>query len=138
MRSSRVFSNLGYVGAVHMIRIALSLVIGILVIRHLGPEAYGKLSVALALAFILGTITSVAPNTLVVRELTNRAAGDANTVIGTALALRLAAAAFHVVLALVAIVLLRHDTEIGLAVILVAVGSFGTAFETTGATLTLK
>ena len=122
MRSSRVFSNLGYVGAVHVIRMVLSLVIGILVIRHLGPEAYGKLSVALALAFILGTITSIAPNTLVVRELTNRAAGDANTVIGTALAIRLATAGIHVLLALVAIVLLRHEVEIGVAVILVAAG----------------
>ncbi len=138
MRSSRVFSNLGYVGAVHMIRMVLSLVIGILVIRHLGPEAYGKLSVALALAFILGTITSIAPNTLVVRELSNQADGVATTVIATALTIRLAASAVHVVLALVAIVLLRHDAEIGLAVILIAAGSFGTAFESTGAVLTLK
>lgn len=138
MKSSRVFSNLGYVGAVHVIRMVLSLVIGILVIRHLGPEAYGKLSVAMALAFILGTITSIAPNTLVVRELANRAAGDTTTVIATALAIRLAAAGMHVLLALLAIVLLRHEVEIGLAVVLIAAGSFGTAFAVTGAVLESK
>lgn len=138
MRSTRVFSNLGYVGAVHVIRMVLSLVIGILVIRHLGPEAYGKLSVAMALAMILGIAASIAPNTLVVRELTDRSAAGTTTIIGTALAIRLVAAVIHVVLALLAVVLLRHETEIGLAVILVAAGSFGTAFEVTGAALTVK
>lgn len=137
MRLPRSFQSLGYVGTVHIIRMVLSLVIGIQVIRHLGPEAYGKLSVAMALAVILGIPNSVAPNSLVVRELANRAAGDAATVIRTALAMRLAGAGLHLILALAAIILLRHSGEVGLAVILIAAGSFGTAFSVTGASLEL-
>ena len=132
-----VFKSLGYVGTVHVIRTVLSLVIGIHVISHLGPEAYGKLSVAMALAMILGMPNSLAPNSLVVRELANRAVGDAATVIRTALAIKLAAAAVHVVLALGAIALLRHGTEISLAVVLIAAGSFGSAFGVTGSALEL-
>ena len=138
MRLKSIFNNLGYIGTVHAIRTVLSLVIGIQVIRHLGPEDYGKLSVAMALAIILGMPNSLAPTSLVVRELANRAAGEAATVIRTALAIKLAAAAGHVALALGAIALLRHGTDISLAVVMIAAGSFGTAFAVTGAALELE
>ena len=131
------FRNVGYVGAVQVIRMALSLLIGIQVIRHLGPEAYGWLSIAMALALVISMPTSVAPNVLVVRELANRAAGERSNVIATALALRLTGAVLHVVLALAAIVLLAHDADIGNAVVLIAAGSFASAFAVTGAALEL-
>lgn len=137
MRLSRAFNNLGHVGVVHVIRTVLSLVIGIQMIKHLGPEAYGKLSVAIAIVGILGVTMGIAPETIIVRQLARGSIRDGAAVIRTALAIKLAAAALHVVLAIAAIAVLRYGAEINAAVAMIAMGSFGTAFAVTGTALML-
>lgn len=84
-------------------RLALGLFVGVLVIRHLGPEDNGLLQSGLALAAILGTGIELGLESIVRRELVRRPE-HAGTLLGTATGLRLAA----LVPATIAFFLLYH------------------------------
>lgn len=68
----------------------LSLIVGLLITRYLGPKLFGDLSFALALVAITAAVGALGLDTFIIREIINEPA-KRDEILGTALWLRLAA-----------------------------------------------
>lgn len=77
----------------------LSLIVGLLITRYLGPQLFGDLSFALALVAITAAVGALGLDTFIVREIINEPA-KRDEILGTALWLRLAANALLIPLTL--------------------------------------
>lgn len=66
---ARILSNASWMMAEQVIRMAINLVVSVLIARHLGPEAFGHLSYALALTSLLAIVGTLGLNRICVREL---------------------------------------------------------------------
>ena len=65
----RVLANTAWLSGHQVLRLAVGLMVGILVARHLGPEQFGMYSFALALVAIASSISSLAADSVVTREI---------------------------------------------------------------------
>lgn len=83
-------ANSGWLMLDRVLRMALAVLVGAWVARHLGPERYGELAYVLALIAMLQAVAALGLDGIVVRDLARRPA-DAAPILGTALRLRLAA-----------------------------------------------
>ncbi len=88
----RAIDNSFWLFADQILRMALGLVVGVWMARHLGPEDFGWLNYAIATVGVVGSLTSLSVGPIVVRELVHEPAAAAGW-LGTAWALRAAGAA---------------------------------------------
>ena len=65
----KYFSNTSWLLGERILRMGVSLFVGIYVIRYLGPEKFGLLSYAIGFVMLFGTIASFGLNEILVREL---------------------------------------------------------------------
>jgi O-antigen/teichoic acid export membrane protein len=65
----KYFSNTSWLLGERILRMGVSLFVGIYVIRYLGPEKFGLLSYALGFVMLFGTIASFGLNEILVRDL---------------------------------------------------------------------
>jgi len=79
-------------------RIISGILVGILVVRYLGAEQYGIISLGLSVIAILTIISTLGLDSLVVRELLTRK-DDSNKILGTAFLLRLFGSLWVILLA---------------------------------------
>lgn len=109
--SPAVRRNIGWLAGEKLLRIAVAVLVGAWVARHLGPERFGVLSYAIAFVAIFQAACQLGLDAIVVRDIAQRPA-DAPAVLGTALRLRLAAGMLGSATALATMALLRPgDTE---------------------------
>lgn len=85
---TRIARNLSWLVAGRAFRAVVSLSVGVLVARYLGPEGFGLLSFALAFVFFFGFLVDLGLRQVLVRELT-RNAGEADEILGTAFLMKL-------------------------------------------------
>jgi PST family polysaccharide transporter len=102
-------ANLGWLVAERGVRLVLSLAVGILVVRHLGPVRMGALSYCLALVMLLGCVPALGLDAPLKRDVL-RFPGRTVELIASALLLRLGAAALAYA-GIVAAVLTRTGLE---------------------------
>ena len=104
----------------------MGLLVGVWVARYLGPDQFGLLSFAGAFAALFAAIASLGLDGIVVRNLVRRPS-ERNEILGTALSLKLAGGALSIILALIAVHLMRPaDT---LTHWLVGIAITGTIFQ---------
>ena len=65
----KYFSNTSWLLGERILRMGVSLFVGIYVVRFLGPEKFGLLSYAMSFVLLFGTIASFGMNEILVREL---------------------------------------------------------------------
>ena len=65
----KYFSNTSWLLGERILRMGVSLFVGIYVVRFLGPEKFGLLSYAMSFVLLFGTIASFGLNEILVREL---------------------------------------------------------------------
>lgn len=107
-------------------------VIGFWVVRSLGPEEFGKFSVALAVTAVLGGLATVGIDTVVVRRLSS-GGHDTRAVLITAASLRLAGSFCYVLLCWIASLLLFPDsTEVAAIAFILAASALFRVTEVTG------
>jgi O-antigen/teichoic acid export membrane protein len=112
-----------------LLRMVAALFVGVWMARYLGPERYGWLSYALALAGVVSSFTSLGINAVVVRELV-RVPGEAGAWLGTAFFLRSAGAAVgFMVCVVVAWVGAIPSTEVRPLIVIVSLGTFFQALD---------
>jgi O-antigen/teichoic acid export membrane protein len=85
--------NSGWLFFDHLVRMALSLVVGAWVARYLGPSQYGELAYALAYIALFSAIANLGMDAIVVREIA-KDKSVASRILGTAFTLRLFVGAF--------------------------------------------
>jgi O-antigen/teichoic acid export membrane protein len=84
----KIIRNIGWLSAERLLRMALSFVVGVYVIRYLGPEQFGKLSYSTSFVFLFLAITKLGLDEIVVRNLVKQEDTSAK-ILGTAFVLKL-------------------------------------------------
>lgn len=115
----RAIDNSFWLFADQILRMALGLVVGVWMARHLGPENFGWLNYAIATVGVVGSLTSLGVGPIVVRELVREPAAAAGW-LGTAWALRTAGAAVGFLACVV--IAARQDAPAAALVLIVGAG----------------
>lgn len=122
----KVLNNVLWLFADRMLQMGLSLIVGLWVIRYLGPEQFGQLNYALTIVAIFGPIASLGLDSLVVRDLVKEPDAK-HEILGTSLALRLASGVLTLLLSTGFIIVFKPQET--LTHILVGIIAFGTVFQ---------
>jgi PST family polysaccharide transporter len=117
--------NTGWLFVPKLLRIALALFVTAWLARYLGPSQYGILNYAIAFVILLGPITRLGLEGVVVQELL-RAPDEKDEILGTTFVLRLAGGVLSMAAVVGAIALLRRGDALTLK--LAAIISFGMIF----------
>ena len=108
---------------------AISFVVGIKVIQYLGPDNYGKLSYCISFAGLIGTISKLGLDTIVIRNLI-REENSTEEILGTAFFLKLLGSIFTVFLIGIGIWTVSNDSQMRWMTVIISTGLIFTAFET--------
>lgn len=122
----QLLDNLNWLMAERVLRIAVSLAVGIWVARYLGPGDYGLLSFALSFVALFGMLGKLSIDPVAIRELAKHPEREKG-ILGSVLRLKLWASLAAVALALPAAWLAQPDDPLFL--LLVAVSAIGILFN---------
>lgn len=132
MKLKRLFGNkevrnAGWLIGGRVVQMALSLVVGIITARYLGPSNYGLISYGNAFVAFFTSLCTLGLNSTMVKELMDRPDGQGET-LGTAMAMRSVASflSMAVILGIVAVI----DAGEPLTVTVVALCALGLVFRT--------
>jgi PST family polysaccharide transporter len=126
----RAIGNTGWLLTDWAVRLAGGLLVSVWVARYLGPDDYGKLSYAMALAALFGAAAAVSHSDVLVREFVNDRARQAAT-LASGVTIRVAGGFVAWAMAIGAVFLLRPGhRELH---VLVAILAAGLVFQATGA-----
>ena len=124
-----VLGNMGWLFADRIVRMGMGLLVGVWVARYLGPEKFGSLNYAYAFVLLFSAVSSMGLESIAVRDL----AGDPsrkNEILGTVFSLKIAGGALALVLAIVAVILVRkEDPQTRWLVGIIACGGIFQAFD---------
>jgi PST family polysaccharide transporter len=110
--------NTGWLTSERVVRLGVGAAVGVWIARVLGPDQYGVLSYALALATIFGSVANLGTDSVVVRELVTRP-DRADAILDSATGLRAAGALGATVLASVAAMAMHRSEPVVLVLVLV-------------------
>jgi PST family polysaccharide transporter len=105
-----VLTNTAWLSANQITRLVIGLAVGVLVVRHLGPEQFGRYSFALALVAIVGSLSALAADSVVTREVV----ADPNAsgvVLGSQFVLRMLGSVFAVAITLIVSCIQQESSE---------------------------
>lgn len=103
-----IISNTGWLAVDRIIRMALGLVVAVWLARYLGPARLGIYQYALALVALLGYLTDLGLNGIVVRDIVSEE-GERGEIIGTTFVLKIVAGMVSAGLAMTVVWLIRPD-----------------------------
>lgn len=112
----------------------LSLIVGLVIARYLGPAGFGDLSFVLALVGILSAVGALGLDTFIIREIINEPERR-NEILGTSLWMRIAVHAFLIPVTLLIYLIYHHyvsedpGTTLTLIVFLLSFASFFKSFN---------
>jgi O-antigen/teichoic acid export membrane protein len=107
----KILGNIGWLSFDKALRVGVGLFVGVWVARYLGPEQFGQLSFAMAFVALFGAIATMGLPGILVRDLV-RAPEHAPEFLGTGVALQVVGAILALVLAVLAIGLLRPENTL--------------------------
>lgn len=107
----KILANINWLFFDKLVQMSLALVVGVWVVRYLGPEKYGALSYAIAFVALFAFIAKLGMDEIAVREFVSYPEKKGK-IFGTSVILRFFAALAAVVCATVAIYFVKHgDTQ---------------------------
>ena len=121
----KYFANTSWLLGERVLRMAVSLFVGIYVARYLGPERFGLLSYALSFVGIFVALATLGLDEVVVRELI-KTPEQREKILGTSFLLKLVGTLLMWAAILVAIPLTENDLQTNILIIIIA---FGTVFQ---------
>lgn len=124
----KTIRNVGWLSAERILSMALSLSVGIYVVRYLGPENFGKFSYSISLVGLFGAIAKLGLDSIVVRNIVQ----DENSteeILGTALVLKLIGSLVTVALIVSATWAINDDPQVRWITLIVAFGLVFQSFE---------
>lgn len=110
---NKIFKNIGWLTFEKGISLGLSLVVGILVARYLGPVDYGKLNYVITFAIIIVSISSLGLDNIIIKKIIASKERQ-NEIINTSLSLRFFSSIILIPTGILLIHLLREDHTINL------------------------
>ncbi|BAU15656.1 putative polysaccharide biosynthesis protein [Leptolyngbya sp. NIES-3755] len=107
----KILTNTSWLLADRILRMGLSLVVGVWVARYLGPDQFGLYNYAFAFALIFNTVANLGLDGIVVRNLV-RDPESKNELMGTTIGLKLLAQIAAIVLGIGSIIVLRPTDSV--------------------------
>lgn len=124
----KIIRNIGWLSAERLIRMALSFVVGVYVIRYLGPEQFGKLSYSTSFVFLFLAITKLGLDEIVVRNLVKQEDTSAK-ILGTAFVLKLIGCVLAFFIVSAGIIVSTDDWLVRWMTIIIAFSMIFTCFD---------
>lgn len=124
----RYFANTSWMFGEQILRMAAGLLVGIWVVRYLGPEQFGIYSYALAFTGLFGVVARLGLDGVVVRDLV-QAPEQRDAILGTAFWLKLLGAGLALTLIGAATFVSGNDATTNLYIFIIASGIVLQAFE---------
>jgi O-antigen/teichoic acid export membrane protein len=104
----KYFANTSWIFAEKFIRILLAFIVGIYVVRYLGPESFGVLSYVISFVGLFATIATLGLDSIVVRELV-KDSSRRDELLGSVFYLRVIGALIAIVLTIIAAFILKES-----------------------------
>ncbi len=123
---NRSVKNAGWIIGEKIIQMVISLVVGILTARYLGPSNYGLISYATSFTAFFSAFCTLGINSLMVKELVDNDA-DEGKVIGSAIVLRVIASLLSAVTIVLVVSIIDRDEPT--TILVVALCSIGLIFH---------
>lgn len=125
----RMGKNAGWLLADKLIRMPISLFVGVWIARYLGPDRLGQLSYATAFAALFSAVAGLGLDAIAVRELLHHP-DEREEVLGSAFVLKLVAGCITFAVTLAAISIVRPtDTSMRMLVAIIAAGTIFQSFD---------
>ncbi|MBW4535216.1 MAG: flippase [Pleurocapsa minor HA4230-MV1] len=124
----KIIRNIGWLSAERLIRMALSFIVGVYVIRYLGPEQFGKLSYSTSFVFLFLAITKLGLDEIVVRNLVKQEDTSAK-ILGTAFVLKLIGCVLAFFIVSAGIIISTDDWLVRWMTIIIAFSMIFTCFD---------
>ena len=124
----KYFANTSWLLGERVLRMAVSLFVGIYVARYLGPERFGLLSYALSFVGIFVALATLGLDEVVVRELI-KTPEQREKILGTSFLLKLVGTLLMWAAILIAIPLTENDLQTNILIIIIAFGTVFLAFN---------
>lgn len=118
-----LISNAAWLLADRIFRLGVGIIIVVWLARYLGPDEFGVYSYAVAFVGLFSSVASMGIDTILVRELVNKE-GRASELLGTALLLKIAGGTLAIILAVIAIAIVRPDDSQMLLLVVIAASGF--------------
>jgi O-antigen/teichoic acid export membrane protein len=115
----RIIANVGWLFSERLLNMALTLFVGIYVLRYLGPESYGKLSYSLSFVGIFAAIAKFGLDQIVIRNIV-RDEDSTQETIGTAFVLKLTASLLTIILIVGSVWSFNSDSQIRWMTLIIA------------------
>ena len=124
-----VLGNMGWLFADRIIRMGVTLLVGVWVARYLGPEKFGMLNFAYAFVLLFSSVSSMGLESVAVRDLASDPLRK-NEILGTVFALKIAGGVLALLLTVVAVILVRKEDPLTRWLVgIIAVGGIFQAFD---------
>ncbi len=121
----KYFANTSWLFAEKIIRLLVTFIVGIYIVRYLGPERFGIFSYALSFVALFSPLATIGLDNIAVRELV-KDPEKKNLLLGSVFFLKLGGSVLSILL-IIASVFFIHESS--LAVILIIIISFTTVFQ---------
>lgn len=118
-----ILSNTGWLLADKVLRMGVGLFVGVWVARYLGPEQFGLWNFAIAFVALFGTFAALGMDSIVIRELVKNPKRQ-NELLGTAFILKLVGALIALILAIIAISIIRTSELLTLWLVVLSAAGF--------------
>ena len=114
--------------AERVIKLLLSFLIGIFLVRYLGPEEFGVLSYAVSFALLFASIANFGLENILVRELV-KYPEEKNTILGSAFFLRIAGSIAVIAMTWVAVQINNEESSTAILIYIITIGTIFQSFH---------
>jgi O-antigen/teichoic acid export membrane protein len=123
-----IFFNTGWLMGERMLRLIISLFIGVWITRYLGAELYGIYSYALSFSIIFNALASFGINNIVIRDLV-KYKGNHHELMGTAFFLKLIGGLLSLMISIVALQAINIEFSTKLYIWIISSGTIVSSFN---------
>jgi len=124
----KYFANTSWLFFEKIIRLIVTFIVGILIIRYLAPNEFGLLSYAMSIVGIFAAVSSLGIDSILTRELV-KYPEQKDLLIGTAFSFKLMGAALSTIFLLAALPFMSNDGFINIMILIIASATFFQSFN---------
>ncbi|MGD8305817.1 MAG: flippase [Ignavibacteria bacterium] len=118
----KYFKNTSWLFGEKILRIIISLIVTILVVRYLGPEQFGLLSYAISFYGLFSAISILGLESISIRELVKNPESR-DQILGSVFILRLAGSILAIVLILLILVIFKESNNVSILILVVSISA---------------
>ena len=124
----KYFANISWLMAERILRMIVTLFVGVYVARYLGPERFGLLSYANSFVGLFLALATLGIDSIVIRELV-KSPGSRNELLGTAFCLKILGTLLMWVIILFSVSLTENDTQSNIFIAIISLAIFFQSFN---------